>query len=68
MVNKIVRLKQTIEDTGLPRSSIYRYVKAGTFPAPIKLSDRSIGFLESELNEWLESRVSISRQVEAHDD
>jgi len=61
MVNKIVRLKQAISHTGLSRSSIYLYIKAGTFPKPIKLGERSIGFIESELNEWIESRISDSR-------
>ena len=61
MVNKIVRLKQAISDTGLSRSSIYLYIKAGTFPKPIKLGARSIGFIESELSEWIENRITESR-------
>lgn len=63
MVNKIVRLKQAISATGLSRSSIYLYINAGTFPKPIKLGERSIGFLESELNEWIDSKVAESRNV-----
>ena len=43
--------------TGLSRSTIYLRIKNGTFPKPVKLGERSVGWIESEVDEWLESRV-----------
>lgn len=64
MVNTILRLPQAIKRTGLSRSSIYLAINAGTFPKPIKLGERSVGFLESEINQWIEQRIEESRNTE----
>jgi prophage regulatory protein len=55
----ILRLPQVIEKIGLSRSTIYFYLSKGTFPKPISLGERSIGFLESEIIEWLQSRIAL---------
>ena len=41
--------------TGLPRSTLYFFVKQGTFPAPIKIGVRSVGWLESDIAAWQEA-------------
>jgi len=57
----LLRLPQAIKRTGLSRSSIYLAINAGTFPKPIKLSERCIAFIESEIDEWIEVRIIQSR-------
>ena len=57
----VLRRKQVQHITGLSRSSIYAKVSEGTFPKPIKLSERSVGWLEHEIQQWLQSRVSATR-------
>lgn len=57
----IIRLRRTIEKTGLSRSTIYSLIKAGDFPKQIHLSPRTMGFLESEIDAWIASRVAASR-------
>ncbi len=52
----ILRIKATIAKTGVPRATIYLYMKNGTFPKPIKLGIRSVGWIEAELDEWLKAR------------
>ena len=47
--------------TGLSRSSIYAKMADGTFPKAIKLSERSVGWLESEIQAWLHDRISATR-------
>jgi len=42
--------------TSMTRDSIYRLARAGQFPAPRKLSERSSAWLETEVREWIESR------------
>ncbi|MDR2884319.1 MAG: AlpA family transcriptional regulator [Deferribacteraceae bacterium] len=59
---RILKLPEVIAITALSRSSIYAKAKDGTFPMPVKLSERSVGWLEHEIVEWLEKRVSESRR------
>lgn len=54
--DSILRLNSVIEITGLSRSSIYNYIKAGTFPRPLKLGLRAVGWLASEVFEWIATR------------
>lgn len=56
------RLPATMEKTGLGRSSIYAGVKAGTFPAPVRLSARAVGWREEDLDKWVSERVSTGAQ------
>jgi len=64
---KILRLKQVIDLTGLSRSTIYDLLNAkstrhdSTFPKSIKLTECSVGWVEREVHEWIESRVAKSR-------
>jgi len=57
----ILRRKQVEARTGLRRSSIYAKIAAGEFPASIRLGARSVGWVESEIASWLESRIAASR-------
>ena len=62
MQQQIVRLPGVKSRTGLSRSSIYAAVKEGTFPAPISLGARAVGWLDSSITEWIEQRISASRK------
>lgn len=53
---KILRLEATCERTGLAKSTIYARIKLGDFIAPVRLGPRCIGFLENEIDAWIESR------------
>lgn len=55
--DRILRLPNVIERTGLSRSTVYRKIQERTFPKPLKISERCIGWRESELEAWLESPV-----------
>lgn len=54
---RIIRLKEVTHLTGLARSTVYKYLAEGTFPKSVPLGDRSIGFLESEIQEWIMARI-----------
>jgi len=56
---KVIRLTQVIETTGLGRSTIYKYIAEGKFPIPLQLSERCVGWLESEVQQWIQSRLNI---------
>lgn len=54
---RIIRLKAVIYSTGLARSTIYKYIGEGTFPKPVPLGDRSVGWIDSEVQEWILARI-----------
>jgi prophage regulatory protein len=53
----ILRLSQVIANTGLSRSTIYALLSAGKFPKQIQLSPRRIGFLKTEIDDWLNEKT-----------
>lgn len=53
-MRRIIKLKEVISRTGLSRSAIYNKIKDGSFPKQIPLGDRSVGFVESEVDDWIE--------------
>lgn len=60
-ISKVVRLPAVMEATGLKRSTIYARMAARTFPASIKMG-RSTGWLASDVEDFIRSCVSSSRQ------
>jgi prophage regulatory protein len=60
---KILRRKQVEARTGLSRSTIYARIAEGLFPRPIDLGGgRAVGWLEAEINDWVQSRIEQSRK------
>ena len=55
--DRIVRLKTVLARTGLSRSTIYRKIAEGTFPAQIKISTNGAGWKESDINRWVANPV-----------
>ncbi len=56
---QMARFKETIQITKFSRSSIYRGIADGTFPAPVRIGKRAIAFKLSELEKWVESRPRV---------
>ena len=61
----VLKLPEVTKQTSKCRSSIYQSVKNGTFPPPIKLGERSVGWLASEITAWIESRKTARREEAA---
>jgi prophage regulatory protein len=61
MTYKILRLPVVRERTGLSRSTIYLRIAKGEFPASISLGARAVGWLESDVNSWLEQKIKASQ-------
>ncbi|MGM3411960.1 helix-turn-helix transcriptional regulator [Ralstonia holmesii] len=56
---RILRMKQLIERTNLSRATLYVLMSSDpTFPPKIKLTARSVGFLESDVDAWIASRAA----------
>ena len=54
---RIIKLKEVLNKTGLGRSTLYNLIGASQFPKPIPLGLRAVGWLESEIEEWIMARV-----------
>jgi prophage regulatory protein len=52
----ILRLPVVVTRTGRCRSAIYADIAAGTFPKPIQLGPRAVGWRQSDIDAWLNSR------------
>ena len=55
MTNNILRLSQVVAITGLSRASIYKKMNDGTFPQSRSLGARAVGWIESDVMEWIEN-------------
>ncbi len=58
-VPRLLRLQQVGEITGLRRSMIYQLEADGNFPRRVKLATRAVGWVESEIRDWIAARIMI---------
>lgn len=58
MTSRILRRPDVERITGLSRSTLYAMMADGTFPKPVKLGKRAVGWRQSDISEWLDSRAS----------
>lgn len=58
----ILRRRQVESRTGLSRSAIYAAIQAGTFPAPVSLGAKAVGWPEHEVDAWIAGRIQSSRK------
>jgi len=61
MPTNVLRLPAVMARTGFSRSAIYKMVAVGSFPRPVLLHVRAVGWIESDVEAWLQSRVAASR-------
>ena len=65
MSKVVLRLPIVKTRTGLSRSTIYSRITEGSFPRPIRLGARAVGWLESDIESWLTACVESSRPTKA---
>ena len=65
MTHTILRLLAVKARTGLSRSTIYARVSQGTFPKPVSLGARAVGWVEAEVQEWVQRQIEASRKAAA---
>jgi len=65
--DRIVRLNTVLARTGLSRSTIYRKIAEGTFPAQLRISVNGAGWRESDINRWVANPVAWRPEEQAHD-
>lgn len=63
--DRILRLPAVLDLTGLSRSTLYRKIRAGTFPRQVALSTRCAGWRESSLSAWMRNPMFYCEDDEA---
>jgi prophage regulatory protein len=63
--DRIVRLKTVVSRTGLSRSTIYRKIAEGTFPAQLRISIHGAGWRESDIDRWISDPTGWRLEREA---
>ena len=56
-MHKIIRLPDVKKATGLARSTIYKKISHQEFPRPISLGTKSVGWIEADIQGWIEGRI-----------
>ena len=57
MSTRLIHLNEVITKTGLSRSRIYQYINEDKFPANVSLGGRSVAWVESEIEKWIENTI-----------
>jgi prophage regulatory protein len=65
MPTTILRLDAVKSRTGLSRSTLYLRISEDSFPKQISLGGRAVGWIESEIDDWLNQQIDTSRTTRA---
>jgi len=63
MTESLIRIKKVEEKTGLKKSMIYHLMSRQEFPENIKIGERAVAWIESEVDKWIESKIPESREA-----
>lgn len=61
--DRILRITEVTSITGLSKTGVYEAIKKNTFPQQVHISERSIGFLKSEIDTWMQERINARKGV-----
>lgn len=60
---KLIRLPEVIKRTGFGKTWIYELIRSGRFPSQVKIGERAVAFIESEVDAWIDNVIARSREV-----
>lgn len=65
MADRFISLREVRDRISLSKTHIYRLINAGTFPRQVPLGPHRVGFIESEIEDWMAERVAARGDWEA---
>lgn len=65
-MNNLLKLPEVMTRTSLSRSQIYALAQRGEFPKPVKLSERSSAWVDSEVVEWIDQKIAERTAIQDH--
>ena len=63
---QIIRISEVIKQTGLSSASVYKQIRLGLFPKPVKITARASGWCSSQVDAWINSKLD-QNQAESKD-
>lgn len=54
---RLMKLKEVMHITGLPKSTVYKYMNDGNFPKPVSLGERNVAWVQSEIEDWIMEKI-----------
>lgn len=63
MQESFIRLTKVEDKTGLKKSMVYDLMSKDEFPKSIKIGDRAVAWISSEIDEWIQNKIPESRQA-----
>jgi prophage regulatory protein len=54
---QFIRIRQVLEMIGVSRTTLWRMVQAGTFPRPVRITERNRGYKLETVEEWMTART-----------
>ena len=54
--SRLLRVRDVLDRVPFSRTTLWRRVRAGSFPAPVRLGERIVAWREVDIREWVESR------------
>ena len=64
MPDKMLRVRAVMDRTGMPRTTLYREIRRGNFPASVRITENSVGWRESEVEGWIDKICAEPRQLQ----
>ncbi|AMD02491.1 helix-turn-helix transcriptional regulator [Halomonas chromatireducens] len=58
---RLLRRPDVLHRCGISNSTLHRLINTGDFPAPVPLSPRAVAWVETEIDHWIEERISQAR-------
>ena len=68
MPERFISFAEVLDRTGFSRTHLYRKINEGSFPKPVPLGPQKVAFLESEIEEWIASRLRAREKNEGVED
>ena len=59
---RLIRVPEVLRRVGFSRTTMYELIKEGRLPAKVIIGARSVAFVESEIDAWIENTISDSRR------
>jgi prophage regulatory protein len=60
---RLIRINEVMSRVGLCKASIYNRIKDGNFPRPVSLGGKSVGWLESSIDQWIADRCAAAAKL-----
>jgi prophage regulatory protein len=65
MSEKILRKPEVLARVGIKNSTLYAWIAQGSFPRPLRIGSRAVGWQESQIDKWIEQKARLAGHSDA---